>query len=184
MVMAVDLGFVFVLFLSILGGVRNGFVETLISLAAFMAGILAAFHLPRPLVRHLPEWAQAASWVEILLGIVLFLLAVLLVRLIGTVAGGDASRAHDSSSRSLGAILGFARGALLCAFLASVLVLFVPPDQSIIRGSRALHILAPTGRWVAAIAPPPLGDRIVEAWRERDRPGPRNVIETVSVCYD
>ena len=112
MVLAVDLGLAFVALLSFLSGWRNGFLETLFSIGAWVGGVLIAFHTTAPLREVLPEWATSVPGIEIVLGVVIFLVAFVVIRLIGHAAGTGSHQADSQGDRALGGLLGLARGLL------------------------------------------------------------------------
>ena len=166
MVLIVDLGLVLILLLSFLSVWRNVFVETLFSIAAWVGGTLIAFHATQPLLVLLPEWTDSIPGVELILGIVVFLVAFVLIRLIGHAAGSDAQRAVDPGDRAFGGLVGIARGLLLAGLLASLLVALLPRDGRVLRDSRAVPLFAPLGGVIAQVAPGWLRERIVDGWRE------------------
>ena len=166
MVLVVDFGLVLLALLSFLSGWRNGFVETLFSIGAWVGGILIAFHATESLLLLLPEWADSIPGAEIILGVLVFLVAFVVIRLIGHAAGSGAQRAIDPGDRAFGGLLGLARGLLLAGVLASLLVALLPRDGRVLRESRAIPLLAPLGGVIAQVAPPWLRERIVRGWDE------------------
>jgi membrane protein required for colicin V production len=169
MTLALDLGLVFVALLSVLSGWRNGFLETLFSIGAWIGGILIAFHATAPLLVFLPVWADSIPAVELILGVVVFLVAFVVIRLIGHAAGGGGQRAIDPGDRAFGGLLGIARGLFLAALVASLLVALLPRDSRVLSGSRAIPLLAPLGEVIARVAPPWLRDEISSGWEEHGR---------------
>jgi hypothetical protein len=103
--------------------------------------------------------------VEFLLGVVVFLVAFVLIRLIGHAAGGGGQKPVDPGDRAFGGLLGIARGLFLVALLGSILVVVLPRDGRVLRESRAIPLLAPLGGVIAQVAPSWLRDQIVEGWR-------------------
>ena len=165
MVLAVDIGVILITLLSLISGWRNGFMETIFSIAAWVGGLLIAFHGSRPVLEALPDWADAIPGAEFVVGVLLFLVAFVVIRLIGHAAGSSGERAIDPGDKGLGGLLGLVRGAALAAILASVLVAALPLDSRILRQSRTLPLLAPLGETVARAAPPWLQERMVVGWR-------------------
>jgi membrane protein required for colicin V production len=164
MVFAVDLGLAFVLFLSLIAGLRNGFLDTLISIAAWLGSLLVAVYLSEPILVRLPEWARSVPGAGVVLGVLLFLISFAAIRLIGHAAGAGEHEATDAGDRALGAVVGAARGLLLAASVACFLVAFLPPQGRVMRESRALPLLAPAGRAVSTLAPSWLRERMVDGW--------------------
>lgn len=169
MVLAVDIALALVLFLSLLTGLRNGFLDTLVSLGAWIGSLLVAVYLSQPIKDQLPDWAGGIPGSTMLVGLLLFLVCFALIRLIGHVAGAGEHEATDAGDRVLGAIVGAARGVLLAAAIACFLVAFLPPRGSVMRHSRALPLLAPAGRAVTTLAPDGLRERMNEGWASLER---------------
>jgi hypothetical protein len=101
MVFAVDLGLAFVLFLSLIAGLRNGFLDTLISIAAWLGSLLVAVYLSEPILVRLPEWARSVPGAGVVLGVLLFLISFAAIRLIGHAAGAGEHEATDAGDREL-----------------------------------------------------------------------------------
>lgn len=169
MVLAVDLGLGLVLLLSLLAGYRSGFLDTLVSLAAWVGGVFVAIYLGEPILQQLPERARSIPGTGVVLGVLLFLLTFAAIRLVGHAAGAGEHEAKDAGDRFLGALVGAGRGILLAAAVACFLVAFLPPHGRVIRDSRALPLLAPAGRAVTHLAPESLRERMTEGWARFDR---------------
>jgi len=164
MVLAVDIGLLLVVLLSLLSGWRSGFLDTLFSIAAWFGGILIAFHAAVPLQHALPGWTDLIPGVKIVVGVGVFLLSFAAIRLIGHLAGGGGRRPADPSGRGLGALLGIARGVLLVGILASLVVAFAPAESRILRESRVLPLVAPMSQTIAHAAPSWLRERMLLGW--------------------
>ncbi|MDM7915304.1 MAG: CvpA family protein [Candidatus Eisenbacteria bacterium] len=173
MATVIDVGLGLLLFLSIASGLRNGFLESVVSLLAWIAGLLAAFHGARPLVEQLPRAVQRVPGSEVLLGVLLFLVAFAALRVLGLLLGVSSGK-PDGADRLLGGLLGVLRGLFLVAAIASLLVGLVPANRPILRESRALPLLAVPGRVIAHLAPPSLRERMEAGWLAlaRTREGP------------
>jgi membrane protein required for colicin V production len=166
MVILVDVGLVLVVLLSLIAGMRSGFVETLFSLAAWIGGIVIAIHVSRPLLDLMPESVQEIPGAIYVLGVLVFLVAFALINLVGMLAGHRKERATQAGDRILGGILGLARGIFLSAAIASLLVAFLPRDGEITRRSGTFRLLSPAGHVVAGLAPQWLRERMDEGWAE------------------
>ncbi|MBD3161379.1 MAG: hypothetical protein GF346_04165 [Candidatus Eisenbacteria bacterium] len=169
MVLAVDVGLAVVVALSLLAGLRNGLLDTVVSIAAWVGGILAGFHFAPGVLDLLPDWAQRIPGAEILAGVFLFLIAFALIRLVGSAMGIRTDRPIGPAERALGMLLGTVRGIVLAGVIASVLVAALPARSAIWTGSRALPVLAPIGEIIARWSPQALQERILNGWERLDR---------------
>lgn len=160
----IDLGLVVIVVLSLLAGVKNGLLDSVFSLASWILGGLAAFRGSEPVLGKLPARFQTLPGAQILTGVLLFLLTYFLVRMIGTLVGGSSKEGTGALDRFLGTLFGLVRGVFLAAIVASFLVGYLPGDSRLLRGSRALPILAPAGRVVAGIAPTSVRQRMQRGW--------------------
>lgn len=180
MILLVDLGFLFIVFLSFMSGWKLGFIETMFSFGAWIGGALIALNLTKPVLEAMPPWIDSIPGGSILLGVVLFLISFAVIRLIGHVAGAGKDRAIDPGDKSLGALLGMVRGLFLVAVLGSLLVAFAPADGRVMRESRALPFISPMGKVVAQAAPAWLKSRIVEGWGLIGGTGPDPRVRAIS----
>lgn len=164
MVIAVDIGLALVFLLSLLSGWKNGLIESVFSLAAWVAGAYVAFRLSGPLLEKLPPSIQGVPGAPLLAAVVGFLGAFAVVRLAGlAIASGKKSKV-EGVDRFLGLAFGILRGLVLVGAIGSLIVAFLPPRGSIVRESRVLPYVAPAGRAVASLAPESLRERIEKGW--------------------
>jgi len=159
-----DIGILLVVLLSLLGGFRSGFLESIFSFAAWLVGALVAFYGWRPVLEHLPARMRGLPGAPILVGVLVFLALFFLIRLVGLMITGDGKPGAPPIDRLLGAVFGLARGLFLAATLASFLVAYLPSQSRVVRGSRALPLLAPVGRIVAGMAPGYLHSKMEAGW--------------------
>ncbi len=164
MVGITDIGLGVLVVLSLLAGFKNGFVESLFSLAAWLGGILLGMHLAATVLARLPQVVQRIPGAAILIGVLLFLIAYALLKLLGAAMGSKGGKEPGVGDRWLGGLFGLARGLFLSAAVASFLVAYIPPDGRIMRESRALPLLAPAGRFVAGMAPAELRAKMDAGW--------------------
>ena len=164
MVLAIDIGLLLICILSLLSGWKNGIFESLFSLAAWVGGILVAFHASRPLLERMPPSIQAIPGAPILAAVAAFLVAFLLIRVTGHAIGSSAQAGPGGTDRFLGVAFGAVRGILLAAAIGSLLVAYLPREARVIRESRALPFLAPAGRLIGSLAPDELRQRILDGW--------------------
>ncbi|MBM3285759.1 MAG: CvpA family protein [Candidatus Eisenbacteria bacterium] len=164
MVGVTDLGLVILVVLSLVAGFRNGFVESLFSLAAWLGGVLLGVHLAHPVLSRLPATIQRVPGVVIVTGVLVGLLAFALLRLLGAAAGGQGGKDRGAGDRWLGGLLGLARGLFLSAAIASFLVAYLPPEGKLMRETRVIPLLGPAGAVVSGLAPAPLRLKMEQGW--------------------
>ncbi len=140
---------------SAIAGLRAGFTRVVIGLTATIVGLLAGFWCYRLVGAELHPWInslQAANVVGFFLiffGVVLLgsLIAALLARILKWVG-------LSWFNHLLGGVAGFARGALVVAVLANVLVAFAPsPVPVYLRDSRVLPYANGVASVLAEFAP-------------------------------
>jgi membrane protein required for colicin V production len=174
-----DISLAVLVLLSLLAGFKNGFVESLFSLAAWLGGILLGVHLARPVLDRLPALVHRIPGAVFLVGVLLFLLAYALLRLLGAALGARSGKEPTAGDRWLGGLFGLARGLFLGAAVACFLVAYLPPSGRIMQGSRVLPLLAPAGRFVAGMAPEELRLKMDDGWdrlARRDRVVPKDAL--------
>jgi len=181
MAFAVDLGLVLVVVLSIIAGVRDGFVDSLFSIASWLGGALVALYASHVVLAHLPEALRTFPGISILAGVLLFLLTFFVVRIVGMAITGHGKSAIGPIDRLLGVGIGMARGALLVAIIGSFMVAYLPADGTIMRKSHALPVVGPLGRVVAALAPAKIRTRMQEGWDQMYEGEPRGAHGPVTV---
>ncbi len=174
MAIAVDLGLLVVLLLSLGAGLKDGFLESLFSMASWIGGVLVAVYLPRAILGSLPTGIRTFPGITILIGVVFFLAAFFVIRIIGMAVTGNGKSQPGPVDRLLGMALGVARGFILAGIIASFLVAYLPPNGSIVRQSHSFPILVPVGRVVAAVAPDRIRLRMDEGWNRVEK-GPPEV---------
>jgi membrane protein required for colicin V production len=179
MVGITDIGLAVLVLLSLLAGFKNGFIESLFSLAAWLGGILLGVHLAEVTLAHLPGIVHRIPGAVYLVGVLLFLIAYAVLRLLGAALGARSGKEPGTGDRWLGGLFGLARGLFLSAAVACFLVAFLPPDGTIMQKSRALPLLAPAGRFVAGMAPSGLRQKMDDGWARietQDRAEPKGAI--------
>ncbi len=164
MALAVDIGLGLILLLSIIAGMRNGFADSLFSVASWLGGAILALYLPRAIVPHLPSGVRGFPGIAILTGVLIFLATFFVVRLLGVAVTGNGKPKPGPIDRMLGLMIGIARGLIIGAIIASFLVAYLPPEGTVMRKSRALPLLLPAGRIVAGVAPEKIRGRMDQGW--------------------
>ena len=160
----IDLGLVVIVVLSLLAGLKSGLVDSIFSLASWVVGGLVAFRGSGPILTHLPARFQQLPGSQLLAGVLLFLATYFVIRLIGSMLGGQSKEGAAGADRFFGTLFGLVRGILLAAAVASFLVGYLPPTSGVIKNSRSLPLLAPAGRIVAGLAPASIRERMDRGW--------------------
>lgn len=99
--------------------------------------------------------------------ILLFFLVYLCVRLVGTLVERLIRESKLSGTdRTAGALAGFGKGILLSILLVFLLVILLPPENSLLRESKLVPRVTVAAGWVSKLFP----DRIGDAFREKMNP--------------
>jgi len=145
---------------SAIAGLRAGFTRVVIGLVATIVGLVAGFWFYRVVGDYLRPWistpavANAVGFFLIFFGVALLgsMIAAVLSKLLRWVG-------LSWFNYLLGGVAGFARGALVVAVLANVLVAFAPtPVPTYLQNSRVLPYANGVASVLAAIAPRELKD--------------------------
>ena len=113
MVLVIDLGLALILVLSLLSGWKNGIVESLFSLAAWVGGILGAFHGGQVLLDRLPPSIQSIPGAPILAAVLAFLVVFLIIRVVGLAIGSGGKSGPGGTDRFWASPLGPSAGSSL-----------------------------------------------------------------------
>jgi membrane protein required for colicin V production len=144
-------------------GVAKGMVRQLFSIGGLVLGHLAGIRFYGPAVSWLKlsfKYSEAAGYA------IVFLAVFLLCLLLGMFIEGRIRASKLSVVDRIGGLaLGLAKGALLSVLLVFLLVIFLPGDASVLRGSKAVPHAVSAGRWLAEAFP----DRIADMFREKVR---------------
>ncbi len=155
-----DIALALIIVVSAIAGLRAGFTRVVIGLVATVVGLIAGFWCYRLVGEQLRPWisspqvANGIGFFLIFFGVTLLgsLLAALLSRLLRWVG-------LSWFNYLLGGVAGFARGALVVAVLANVLVAFAPsPLPAFLRTSRVLPYADGVASVLAEFAPQQLKD--------------------------
>jgi len=150
-----DIALALIIIISAVAGLRAGFTRVVIGLVALVVGLIAGFWCYRLVGEQLHAWisslpvANVAGFFLIFFGVALLgsLLAALLSRVLRWVG-------LSWFNHLLGGVAGFARGALVVAVLANVLVAFAPsPLPGYLRTSRVLPYANGVASVLAEFAP-------------------------------
>lgn len=151
---AADIGIVAVLLLSALLAFARGFVHEMLSVGAWIGAAAAVvFGLPftRTFARDLVAPPLLA---DALTGTVLFIAALVLFSM---VTRGLSRRVHDSAlnaiDRSLGAVFGLARGALIICLAYLPIEWLMPPTEQPpwLRESRSMPLVEQGANWIRSL---------------------------------
>ena len=145
---------------SAIAGLRAGFTRVVIGLVATIVGLVAGFWFYRLVGAQLHPWIKDTTWANAL-G---FFLIFFGVALAGSLVAALLSKLLRWVGLSwfnylLGGVAGFARGALVVAVLANVLVAFSPAAMpNYLRNSRVLPYANGVASVLAELAPRELKD--------------------------
>jgi len=155
-----DILLALIIVISAIAGLRAGFTRVVIGLLATIVGLVAGFWFYRLVGDQLRGWistpavANAVGFFLIFFGVALLgsIIAALLSRMLRWVG-------LSWFNYLLGGVAGFARGALVVAVLANVLVAFAPtPVPNYLRNSRVLPYANGVASVLAELAPRQLKD--------------------------
>jgi membrane protein required for colicin V production len=155
-----DIVLALIIVCSAIAGLRAGFTRVVIGLLALIVGLVMGFWFYRLVGDNLHPWIKnptAANAVG-------FFLIFFGVALLGSIVAALLSKVLRWVGLSwfnylLGGVAGFARGALIVAVLANVLVAFAPsPVPDYLRNSRVLPYANGVASLLAEIAPRNLKD--------------------------
>ena len=145
---------------SAIAGLRAGFTRVVIGLVATIVGLVLGFWFYRLVGDQLHPWIKTPA----VANTVGFFLIFFGVALLGSIIAALLSKVLRWVGLSwfnylLGGVAGFARGALVVAVLANVLVAFAPsPVPNYLRNSRVLPYANSVASVLAEIAPQQLKD--------------------------
>ncbi len=149
---------------SAIAGLRAGFTRVVIGLLAAIVGLVAGFWGYRLVGEYLHRWISTTA----VANTVGFFLIFIGVALAGSLIAALLSRVLRWVGLSwfnylLGGVAGFARGALLVAVLANILVAFAPtPVPDYLRNSRILPYANGVASVLVELAPRQLKDSFAE----------------------
>jgi membrane protein required for colicin V production len=155
-----DIVLAIIIISSAVAGLRAGFTRVVIGLLATIVGLIAGFWCYRLVGEQLYPWISKPA----LANFVGFFLIFVGVALLGSIIAALLSKLLRWVGLSwfnylLGGVAGFARGALIVAVLANVLVAFAPsPVPNYLRNSRVLPYANGVASVLAEFAPHQLKD--------------------------
>jgi membrane protein required for colicin V production len=174
-----DIFLAIIIVVSAVTGLRAGFTRVVIGLTATVVGLLAGFWCYRLVGAELHHWISSVKAADI----VGFFLIFCGVAILGSIVAALLSRVLRWVGLSwfnhlLGGLAGFARGALVVAVLADVLVAFAPsPVPVYLRDSRVLPYANGVASVLAEFAPQQLKDsfshqmeNLKQIWAAHERP--------------
>ncbi len=162
-----DVMLALIVVLSMMTGLKSGFARVVVSLLATVVGLLLGFWCYRIVAAKLsalvrtPALADICGFLIIFFGILILgaLFAALLANLFRWIG-------LSWFDHFLGGVAGFARGILMVAGLAAILVAFVPsPVPSFIANSRMLPYASQVAAALAEMAPRDLKDSFFQEWQ-------------------
>ena len=144
-----------------IAGILHGLVRQLFALGGIVAGHLLGIRYYPLAQKHLElsfPYSEVAGYA------VIFLCVLVAVRLIGGLVEGKVRGSKLSGvDRLAGMAAGFLKGAILSVLLVFLLVVLLPRDSRVLRGSKAAPTAIAAGRWLAGAFP----EKIAEPFREK-----------------
>jgi len=141
-------------------GALHGLVRQLFSIGGILAGHLLG-------IRYYPAAQKALELSfphsEVVGYAVIFLVVCLAVRLIGGLVEGKVRGSKLSGmDRAAGMAAGLLKGALLSVLAVFLLVVLLPRDSRVLRGSKAAPTAIAAGRWLAGVFPEKIAEPFLE----------------------
>jgi membrane protein required for colicin V production len=163
-----DILLAIIILTSVVSGIRAGFARVVIHLIATIAALLLGFWCYRMVGAELLPFLSTRALAEIA-GFLIIFFAVSLVGALLAAALAKLFRWIGLSwfDHLLGGVAGFARGILVVAALAAILVAFVPsPAPPFLTTSRVLPYAAEVAAALAQMAPKDLKDSFLQQWEK------------------
>jgi membrane protein required for colicin V production len=142
-------------------GILHGLVRQLFSIGGILAGHLLGIRY-YPLAQKKLDLSFPHS--EVAAYAAVFLAVCIAVRLIGALVEGRVRGSKLSGvDRLAGMAAGLLKGALLSVLVVFLLVVLLPRDARVLRGSKAVPTAIAAGRWMAGVFP----EKIAQPFREK-----------------
>jgi uncharacterized membrane protein required for colicin V production len=162
-----DVVLALIILLSIIAGLKSGFARVVVSLLATVLGLLLGFWCYRMVAAKLASVVRTPALADIC-GFLIIFFGILIVGALFAALLANLFRWIGLSwfDHFLGGLAGFARGILMVAGLAAILVAFVPsPVPSFIANSRMLPYASHVAAALAEMAPRDLKDSFFQEWQ-------------------
>lgn len=138
---------------SIIRGSWKGLVRQIVGLAGVAAGYVAAMHFYGSLTaRFLKGFSPAVGHIIAFLGI--FIACMIAASIIGWLVGKLVNvTGLGTLNRIGGALLGAVKGCFIVSAAAMMLIVFLPPENRFLRGSRTITYIQPMAGLLSTLAP-------------------------------
>lgn len=159
-----DIFLLVILLWSAIAGLRAGLARVVVSLAAAIGGLVAAFWFYDVVAAAILPWVRDATVANIAGFFIIFFAALLA----GALVAALLSRLFQWIGLSwlnhiMGGVAGFFRGALIVAAFAGILIAYSPsPTPRFIEGSQVLPYAGELSWWLVNLAPRELRDAFTQ----------------------
>ncbi len=165
-----DLIVLIVVGLLTLRGLWEGLVRQVIGLAGAIAGYVIAMKYSEPLAAKFLTGFRLFTG-HVIAFVVIFIVCIIVASLLARIAGKLLSLAGLGILNRLGGgLLGFLKGCFIFAVLTMLLVAFLSPDSSFLKGPGTLKYLQPMAEMVSDYAPKSVKIKYDENARKMARP--------------
>lgn len=148
-----DIIVVVVVGLSILRGSWKGLVRQIVGLAGVAAGYVAAMHFYGSFTpRFLKGFSPPVGHIIAFLGI--FVACMIAASILGWLVGKLMSVPDSGAfNRISGALLGAVKGCFIVSAAAMMLIVYLAPENRLLRGSRTIRYIQPMAELLSTLAP-------------------------------
>jgi membrane protein required for colicin V production len=148
-----DVAFLLVLIVSVVGGLVRGLIREVLGLVGLVLGFVLAVLLAPAVAPHLEKWmVHAAAYAVAFLG--LFFFMVIVAGILGNLLTRFMETIHLSClNRLAGGLFGLVRGALLIIVLFWGLLFFVDHPERMMNRSRLAPLVYRGAQWFGGILP-------------------------------
>ncbi|HAR96004.1 MAG TPA: hypothetical protein DCR97_08605 [Deltaproteobacteria bacterium] len=139
--------------LAILHGLWKGLVRQIVGLAGVAVGYVVAMHFYGPFTaRFLKGFSPAVGHTIAFLGILIacMIAASIIGWLLGKLIGVTGSGALNKIG---GALLGAVKGCFIVSVVTMMIIVFLPPENRLLKGSRTITYIEPLAGLLSALAP-------------------------------
>ncbi len=139
----IDAIFAAVLFFSAIIGLMRGFVREFLSILGWVAALWVAIRYAHLLTPFLGRFFQSSQWLEILSGVICFVVVLFLINYLSMLLKRGVNHAGLSATdRTLGGIFGLLRGMLVSLMIAYILKEMTPvPETKVWREAWSRNIV-------------------------------------------
>jgi membrane protein required for colicin V production len=151
-----DIMIIAIFSISILLGLWKGLIRQIVGFVGVVAGYMVAVHFYAPFTtRFLRGFSPAIGHIIAFLAI--FVACIMVASLVGWLIGKVVNLTGlGILDRIGGALLGATKGGFIVATAVMVLIIFLPPDNGLFKGSRTMKYTLPVTGLLSSFAPKPM----------------------------